>query len=843
MYCYLGASFTGQQICISEASCKRKCYTQSGQGQSLCNGPVKGSPAAPDQHQNFAFSSLQAASEMATMRLLTICNDEEPSYRPMMAIEFICPGAIRRSIHVLDDRLGNHNSNFATPGRNFSFTARDIRLSSGVLSAELETVAGHWEADTIAVQSRCNYDTTGCTHELIVRASDEVAAGQTVHASIFDLGYRCQDIRLEGASQLRAKCLLQPRYKFQECSISLDSVLGNSNGSFCFGSNFSASARNVQLKNTTLHAELRTRSGDWLAREVEIRHLLCNNGRSLRSLDMRRYLRVPGPPPAIFAKSCATTNELYSPLKTNEAFRLIYIEPGDFDDPIRCRMATRQASDRDEYMCLSYVWGNTSEAIMIHLNSCPKPVTRNLHSALQRLRSHGYLAALWIDALCINQDDKEEKSLQVARMAKTYAEARRVFVWLCDGPLNGPFEFLNDIVTAFFHDLLSNSHVHEAMKRSSSHGLDLARTYNLTVTLLSELANSPWFQRTWTIQEIVLARQTIYGFGSQLLNEKLLSTALKRMSWHLHTCCSGSFDLVDPAFVDSEIPQRFEALKAQLWRLDYIFMMQRSLKSLGMEARKAFQKPQGTPNHLHPRDRIYALTDIASQALVAFKTDYIAPVEELYKAFTLRTIERVGNLDIWSLIQPPKDFTHRGFSGLPSWAIDWTVDSEHGLIFSTFCLRLDMLTPPPPIALPGPLYELVSDDILRIHGTEFDNVQTISSDSWRGGGSKAKGKRDRMGDSVLQDWLQFLGIPDQARNPSTVLLWDSFRDLTMPDQVLLSAEDSWDEINLSLDKRHKWRELNQADKDRFTAWATREREMTGHMSDVETRRARPPKVE
>ncbi|OTA31013.1 hypothetical protein BTJ68_08755 [Hortaea werneckii EXF-2000] len=277
-------------------------------------------------------------------------------------------------------------------------------------------------------------------HELILRASNEVGAGQTVRASIFDLGVRCQDIRLE------------------ESAISLDSLLGNSNGSFCFGSNFSASARNVHLKNTTLFAELRAVSGDWHARKVELRRLVCNVGRGLESLDIQRSLRVPGPPPAVFATLCGegTADELYTPLKTNEAIRLIYIEPGKFHDPMRCRMATRQASDCDEYMCLSYVWGDTSEAVTIQLNSFPKLVTRNLHSALQRLRSHGYLAALWADALCINQEDKEEKSLQVARMAKTYAEARRVFVWLCDGPLDRPFEFLGEIVTAFIHDLLSN---------------------------------------------------------------------------------------------------------------------------------------------------------------------------------------------------------------------------------------------------------------------------------------------------------------------------------------------------------------------------------------------------
>lgn len=226
------------------------------------------------------------------MQLLTMANDRLGGNTPMKAIENICPGTARRSIHVLDDGLGNSNGSFTTPGRNFSYTARGICLSSGVLRAELRTVAGHWKADSIALHSRCNYDTTGCTHELVLGAPGEVAAGQTVHESIFDLGYRCQDIRLEGASRLRARCLFESPFDFQVSTTSLDSVLGNSNGSFCFGNNFSASARNVHLNDTTLFAELSTVSGEWHAREVELRRFVCNVGRGLESLGTQQSLEV-----------------------------------------------------------------------------------------------------------------------------------------------------------------------------------------------------------------------------------------------------------------------------------------------------------------------------------------------------------------------------------------------------------------------------------------------------------------------------------------------------------------------------------------------------------------------
>lgn len=91
-----------------------------------------------------------------------------------------------------------------------------------------------------------------------------------------------------------------------------------------------------------------------------------------------------------------------------------------------------------------------------------------------------------------------------------------------------------------------------------------------------------------------------------------------------------------------------------------------------------------------------------------------------------------------------------------------------------------------------------------------------------------------MGDSELQDWLQFLGIPKQARSPSAVLLWDSFRDLMMSDQILLSAEITGDLITTSSqDPRLSWRGLNNADKDRFTAWVMKEQETPGDVSGLE----------
>lgn len=54
----------------------------------------------------------------------------------------------------------------------------------------------------------------------------------------------------------------------------------------------------------------------------------------------------------------------------------------------------------------------------------------NLREALERLRDPVLERVIWIDAICINQGDTEEKSRQVQVMSMVYAKAIRVVVWL-----------------------------------------------------------------------------------------------------------------------------------------------------------------------------------------------------------------------------------------------------------------------------------------------------------------------------------------------------------------------------------------------------------------------------
>ena len=81
--------------------------------------------------------------------------------------------------------------------------------------------------------------------------------------------------------------------------------------------------------------------------------------------------------------------------------------------------------------CLIKEWGDYVRN-EIH-NSGSLSVTQNLAEALRHLRKEDDFRALWVDAICVNQQDLTERSQQVRRMADIYRSARQVLVWLGPG--------------------------------------------------------------------------------------------------------------------------------------------------------------------------------------------------------------------------------------------------------------------------------------------------------------------------------------------------------------------------------------------------------------------------
>ena len=106
------------------------------------------------------------------------------------------------------------------------------------------------------------------------------------------------------------------------------------------------------------------------------------------------------------------------------SFRLLTILPGLREDTIATRLFTAElpvvSGGLPRYDALSYVWGTQADKLQINCNGQMMDVTRNLHSSLVQLRSEHDEHVIWIDQLCINQDDAEERSREVAIMAMAW---------------------------------------------------------------------------------------------------------------------------------------------------------------------------------------------------------------------------------------------------------------------------------------------------------------------------------------------------------------------------------------------------------------------------------------
>ncbi|KAH8601332.1 heterokaryon incompatibility protein-domain-containing protein, partial [Bisporella sp. PMI_857] len=132
--------------------------------------------------------------------------------------------------------------------------------------------------------------------------------------------------------------------------------------------------------------------------------------------------------PLLDSSSHAVNNShAYSPLPDDSHIRLVEILPGVVTDPVGCRLLTGRR-DTSQFEALSYTWGSSSLGASIILNDAYFMITNNLHLALRYLRYPSASRVMWIDAICINQLDNEERGHQVQHMRSIYQNSTRVVI-------------------------------------------------------------------------------------------------------------------------------------------------------------------------------------------------------------------------------------------------------------------------------------------------------------------------------------------------------------------------------------------------------------------------------
>ncbi|EGP89585.1 uncharacterized protein MYCGRDRAFT_69322 [Zymoseptoria tritici IPO323] len=307
----------------------------------------------------------------------------------------------------------------------------------------------------------------------------------------------------------------------------------------------------------------------------------------------------------------------------------------------------------------------------------------SLYMALRRLRLPTRPVLLWIDFICIDQDNNKEKEEQVARMVDIYSRANRVVIWLGDEDARSrnAMQFIQDIV-----------------KVDSLDGLVADQKTIKSWGDLMHLMQNPWFSRRWVIQEMAYAQQATVHLAEIAIPWDDLRDAVSLFVLNLDKIRT----LLQPLLELSTGLGHGVLLHDHLGSMD--FLLRNNLDSLPAKVfidilDYMFRKPKNglRPNPTHglefltatlyiyqnsdPRDTIHALRSIALETSTATidstilpppKPDYTLDLLDVYTGFVRWVVETTGSIDIlcrhWALPEREKGATNYPAPvELPSW--------------------------------------------------------------------------------------------------------------------------------------------------------------------------------
>lgn len=332
----------------------------------------------------------------------------------------------------------------------------------------------------------------------------------------------------------------------------------------------------------------------------------------------------------------------YSPLNSNQ-MRLLHLHAGVRTSRLECSLTSHSFNDHPAFKALSYTWGDLGDIHDVSCNGRSVQVTRNLIEALHHLRREDTDELLWIDAICINQGDSTERSVQVRRMHQIYSQAESVLVWLGKAIEHSPLAF--DLMRQL-HTMAVNTEPHDLdrpMPKDSSLLRSLPKAGSLAWRALEVLLWRPWFTRAWVIQEITMARSATVICGEDIIPWQYLVVVISFLNRRFITIII-ALDL-GPAHPLKEL---------------YLFYRSTTEKPLIKLLASTRRSMSG-----NPCDKVYALLGLATDS--SLTPDYRLPVTEVFKEVSRNFL--VQSLDVLSLVGGP---TWKAIEGLPSWTADWS---------------------------------------------------------------------------------------------------------------------------------------------------------------------------
>lgn len=367
----------------------------------------------------------------------------------------------------------------------------------------------------------------------------------------------------------------------------------------------------------------------------------------------------------------------------NYKVRLLVVRPAPvLDDPIVCSLITTRLSPEQKFDALSYCWGAGHSKKMLTINGQSVLVSSSVVAALRQLRHKDQDLTIWIDQICVNQCDVDERDEQVRLMAEIYSSAARVHVWLGEGDVatwtalrivrdsfnmnrqicpGGAAACICDGLTPhslhveafrarhqaggnkpsfkFMHEVFFAHVKNEPGELAEAAGA--ANNLQLT-TLMSTLYINPWFRRVWVLQEALLARKALVHCGTEVVPWR----EVQRVSDWLAT-------IHQPLYHAPHItmPHVWGLLKSpEAGHVPEQELLDVFMHGLEMRA-------------TDPRDKLFALLSFAkgtgkgTEVPLPIQSSYKKPLEKVFADFTVWWIRENQSLSILSCIHGHRDRT------------------------------------------------------------------------------------------------------------------------------------------------------------------------------------------
>ncbi|KAH6864728.1 heterokaryon incompatibility protein-domain-containing protein [Alternaria rosae] len=327
--------------------------------------------------------------------------------------------------------------------------------------------------------------------------------------------------------------------------------------------------------------------------------------------------------------------------------RLVELLPGGYDDSISLSLHIHDLSCQFEYEALSYAWGTAISPRKALVDKIDLRITKSLDQGLRHLRFNDRPRMLWIDALCINQRDIQERSLQVKHMAMIYRSAKHVLIWLGEWPNSEGCSHLDDCQALWLSTLREEERGNPAL--TPLH----VREHFVDIMAL------PWFSRLWVIQELALAeKDPIVLVGS-------LST-----SWS--SFCETVEDILlyrsSEMADDRQLLDQFQNDYTRVSALDRI--RSRSDSHQGLYCCLITSQYAMSAD---PRDKVYGLLGLCDfQITEAIAADYSKPLQHVLAEATVVSILEESALPYFGEDTKPPGAFDRTYWTKSSWLIDFT---------------------------------------------------------------------------------------------------------------------------------------------------------------------------